>query len=239
LSNETLGGRWIHGAGPIQLLRSAFEEGQLQSVSWKSDDSPVSNIDIFIQDKVLAWRDKHLPGHVLVSEELAIPEKSTSSGSVIILDPLDGTENFISGIPLWASGLSVYTKNRHVYSVIVAPELDIWIDSTMIDASIARTQKSRIRAFSSSLSPNSIPKDVGEYRVLGSAMVNFLMTIQGSFRSFSNPEGSNSWDIMPGLNLALAAGLAVVVDDKPFEGQLLWPDRKYSFSVSNREELDP
>ena len=206
-----------------QLARSSFS-----TVDWKADGSPVSNLDLAVHSRVKEIVGLEFPGHVLVSEEQQNPIFFDPEGSYVFLDPIDGTENFISGIPIWASGISVFTAGIHVYSAIVSPPLGIRMESGQ---KAKQDFSSRVVGFSSSARPSQIPDDISEFRVLGSAMVNFALAIQGSFAKFENTSGSHCWDILPGLNLARAAGLTVEVDGAPYLGAPLFPTQKYSFSV--------
>ena len=41
----------------------------------------------------------------------------------VVLNPIDDTKNFISGLREWGIGLSMYTKVKHDASLIFLPEL--------------------------------------------------------------------------------------------------------------------
>ena len=96
--------------------------------------------------------------------------------------------------------------------------------------------ESRISGLSSNLTFSdiqSLSSDY-EYRITGSFCVfNMLNVIKGSFKSFENQKGANSWDILAGLNLALEHELNVLVNGEDYNGQFLSPDKKYSFKISN------
>jgi len=219
----------LHGI--LTLLTESRLPDPGRDVGRKLDGSAVSNSDLIVEADVRRWAKNFFPEHEFVSEELPDSHVTSDLRSVIYLDPIDGTENFINGLPLWASGISIYTNGEHVYSAIAAPQLEIWLDSDGNSDSSLLTSDSRIHAFSSSTRPSNIPAGIGEYRVLGSSLVNFLYVIRGAFSSFSNLEGAYCWDILPGLNLALASGFRVTVDGSSYFGQPLAPDRKYKFSV--------
>lgn len=204
-------------------------------MSFKTDGSPVSEADLELERLALAWASRNFPKFAVLSEEGIQEADFGQASSVVVIDPIDGTENYISGLPLWASGVSVFEHGRHVYSAITAPAMGMHLESSDFD-SIKDLEKhvSRVVGFSSSTRPSAIPDDVGEYRVLGCSMLNFLFAIQGSFLEFRNDSGAHCWDILPGLNLALAAGMDVRVEGAAYQGEFLPPGRKYKFSVSNQ-----
>ena len=70
-----------------------------------------------------------------------------------------------------------------------------------------------------------------EYRQLGCCMMNMYNVIKGSFAKFVHVTGCYSWDVLPGLNLALEHGLSVEIEGKPYNGEFLAPGVKYKFSV--------
>lgn len=196
----------------------------------KADGSYVTEGDLLVQRVVKELVDEHLMNAVLVSEELKNDAYAPKDGEwVVVLDPIDGTENFTSGLPEWGISVSCYRDGRHQGSLIGAPELGQWLRTGM---SLTRFH-SRIRGLSSSMSREDILKvGVGpEYRMLGCCVVNMMAVIRGSFLSFENPKGANSWDILGGLNLALEHGLPVEVDGMPYRGAYLPPTRKYRFKV--------
>ena len=95
-----------------------------------------------------------MPEHELISEEMEPFENLNwdINGSYVVLDPIDGTENFISGLREWGIGISIYTLGVHQQSCIYLPELyDVQITGMPI-----RNCKSRIIGLSSSLNKQDI-----------------------------------------------------------------------------------
>jgi len=202
----------------------------------KDDNSYVSAGDLLVQSIIIDWAGRHLPTHRIISEEMAQPEAPWEpNGSYVIIDPIDGTENFVSGLREWGVGVSVYTNGAHRESCIFLPELN----DVQITGMAWRRHRSRIVGLSSSLSPKDVEelpwsRDV-EFRIIGCAMYNLLMAARGSFKVFENVNGVNCWDILPGLNLALEAGCQAWVDGAPYHGELLFPVKKYRVKIARGE----
>lgn len=198
----------------------------------KDDDSYVTEGDLLVQERVKALVQAHLPGALLVSEELRNSTVAPAPGQwAVVLDPIDGTENFTSGLPEWGISLCCYRGEAHVASLIGAPEMGLWLRSGQ---SLVR-HRSRIRGLSSSLSREEIMKATEgfEYRILGCCVVNMMNVVRGSFHSFENPKGAWCWDILAGLNLALEHGLRVTVEGEAYTGAYLPPGRRFKFKVEN------
>jgi myo-inositol-1(or 4)-monophosphatase len=204
----------------------------------KEDGSYVTEGDLFVQSIVQEWVRDIFPEHELISEESFSSRADWDSmGSYVVLDPIDGTENFVSGLKEWGVGLSIYSSGEHKESCIFLPELN---DFQITGMPIAK-HSSRIIGLSSSLTVNDMRsmeyQDGVEFRMIGCAMYNLLMAARGSFKAFKNVKGVNCWDILPGLNLAIEAGCKAWVDDEVYQGQILFPTKKYRVRIQQQECL--
>ena len=209
----------------ILKLRNQFSQ--------KPDNSYVSKGDLLVQSLVYNFVNKKLPDYFLISEENDFSNISewNPKDKYVILDPIDGTENFISGLKEWGVGISIFSNGVHLESCIYLPELD----EILISGQTVEKYKSRISGLSSSLNKDDLKNlEPGfEYRIIGCSMYNMFSVIKGSFKSFQNPKGVSCWDILPGLNLALENGLKVYVDDKVYKGEILFPIKKYKVYITN------
>lgn|SRR5690554_2692770 len=196
----------------------------------KEDNSYVSKGDLLCESLIKELIKSTYPDYALISEES--PEenmKAFHSEKVIILDPIDGTENFVSGLKEWGVAVCVYEAGKHQESMLALPELDLYLKT----GDKFDKFDSRIAGISSSLTKEDLLKlEPGfEYRIIGCCVYNMYNVITGSYYSFENPKGAKVWDIIPGLNMALEHGLSVTVNNKNYEGELLRPDQKYIFRV--------
>jgi len=198
----------------------------------KSDLSYVTEGDLLINQIIKDIISNQQIDVLLVSEEDEFPLINNSTKYIIVLDPIDGTENFTSGMPEWGISISCYFKEVHIASMLACPELDIWFKT----GDTIQRNYSRIRGLSSSLSMEELIKATQghEYRILGCCVYNMINVIKGSYLSFENPKGAHSWDILAGLNLALENNLNVTVNGKSYAGEYLQPDKKYRFKVENQ-----
>lgn len=213
----------------IISLRSNFSQ--------KTDGSYVSKGDLLVQELVLAYLEKALPNHQLISEEMA-PFTDViwnEQGNYVVLDPIDGTENFVSGLKEWGIGISIYTDGVHQESCIYLPELN----DVHITGMPMTHHRSRICGLSSSLNKQDLLQleEGFEYRIIGCSMYNMLAAVRGAYASFENVKGVNCWDILPGLNFALEHGCEVLVDGEPYQGQLLFPTQKYKIKIKKQHEV--
>ncbi len=196
----------------------------------KSDGSYVTKGDLLLQELIFSYIEDLNESIFLISEE---KDNSLFSFSkfeyAVVLDPIDGTENFTSGLREWGVGVSVYYQGRHVESLLALPELDIYLRS----GDTIEYFSSRITGLSSSITPILLEKlkPGEEYRIFGCSMYNMYNVICGSYAEFCNPVGANVWDILPGLNLALEHNCTVLVNNCNYDGAFLYPTQKYSFQI--------
>lgn len=104
-------------AGDVTL--ELFQRGI--AVERKSDDSPVTQADRAAEQLMRQRLRAEFPTDAVVGEEFG--ETSGSSGFTWVLDPIDGTKSFISGVPLYSVLVGVIWQRESVVGVIHMPAL--------------------------------------------------------------------------------------------------------------------
>ncbi len=110
-------------AAAIMQIRSSTV-----AVRHKSDASPVTAADEASEDIIAEGLRRLLPGIDVISEEAAAKAAPRSIASTFVLvDPLDGTREFIAGHDEFAINLAIVAERRPVFGLISAPALQtIW-----------------------------------------------------------------------------------------------------------------
>lgn len=198
----------------------------------KSDNSFVSEGDLLVQKLIADEIKKKYNNYYFISEENDHKEKWKKYNDFIVLDPIDGTENFISGMKEWGVGISIFKNKEHTESMIFLPDMNI----TLKSGDKVSKNKSRIIGMSSRYFKKGLkPCDNNfEYRALGCSMINMYYVITGSFKSYIDTNGGFIWDILPGLNLALENNCEVYVEGEKYNGQFLSPDKRYKLEILNK-----
>lgn len=221
----------------VYLLNINF--GQNFNVSYKSDGSPVSELDILIHNYVENYISLNLEGFKLISEESS-NNLDSSPDYLIVLDPLDGTENFVSGIPIWAVGIAVFLNSELYAGTIYFPEIKKFDSSknVKLDSTIGYTKFSsslhttRLHGLSSNHGEIKLQNlQTQEFRIYGSALFNLALTANGAIRYIPNPQGSWVWDIAPGLLLCMERGLEVNVNGAKYNGKFLDPTKRHFIKI--------
>jgi histidinol phosphatase-like enzyme (inositol monophosphatase family) len=105
-------------AGDLTL--TYFQRDDL-GVEIKSDDSPVTVADRGAEQLLRKEIAAAFPQDGILGEEFG--EQAGTSGYRWILDPIDGTKSFISGVPLYGTLIGVEREGRSVVGVIHIPGL--------------------------------------------------------------------------------------------------------------------
>lgn len=110
-------------------VRLAKEAGDIASESWaragvgrKSDGSLVTDADRTAQQHILQAIAARFPDHAVCAEEsVSLPEAHATlneSRYVWVIDPLDGTRNFVAGFPCVATSIAVLDHGMPIVGVV-------------------------------------------------------------------------------------------------------------------------
>ena len=214
-----------------RLLRDFNEVEQLQ-VSIKGPGDFVSQADLRAESTLRQELDKARPGYAFLMEE------SGSSGSENwawrwVVDPLDGTTNFLHGIPHWAISIGLERRlpdggSEMAAGLIYAPAVDemFWaekgggafVNERRLRVSARRDMKEAVFAtgipFASVSPPNrlafartlgSLMPLVAGIRRFGAAALDMAWVAAGRYDGYWE-FGVKPWDIAAGLLLVREAG---------------------------------
>lgn len=90
-------------------------------VQIKSDRSPVTIADRGAEELLRGMIKKRYPDHGIVGEELGSDRPDAEF--VWVLDPIDGTKAFITGVPLWGTLIALLHQGQPVLGCIHQPIL--------------------------------------------------------------------------------------------------------------------
>jgi len=217
------------------LARGYFERRHELAVELKGAQDLVSVADRATEDAVVAGLAAAFPGEAVLGEERGLQ----GSGEVVwIVDPIDGTANFLRGIAFWAVSLGLWVAGEAVLGVVHDPVRGETFaaargqgarcDGRPIRAS-ACADPTRARFNLGFNHKQSVDRHVGairklveagaEYTRVGSAALGLAYTAAGRYEGFWESR-INSWDVCAGLVLVRESG---GTSDDFFAGQ--GPDR--------------
>jgi len=104
-------------ADEITLDRFRAQDLRIET---KPDSSPVTDADQATERAVKALLAARRPTDALIGEEYG---NSGQSSRTWIIDPIDGTANFMRGVPVWATLIALAIDGKPTVSVVSAPAL--------------------------------------------------------------------------------------------------------------------
>ena len=119
----TLAHRLADAADAITLKR--YQALDL-AVSTKPDKTPVTDADKSAEEAIRALLHAHRPNDGIVGEEFG--NEGLEKNRYWVIDPIDGTKNFLRGVPTWATLIGLVERledgsQRTIVSVVSAPAL--------------------------------------------------------------------------------------------------------------------
>ena len=207
----------------------------------------VTDVDKLVEQMVAEQVARWFPNDGLIGEEGT--RIASRSGRTWIVDPIDGTHNYLRGGASWAISIGVVSPGRPVAAAINAPAEGclivveagggLWRNGRQLAAPpVAPEPSIAFTGVSTGMSTGydrwlsvHVRDDLGlADRRTGSAATSILAVIQGQADLYVG-FGEHAWDVVGGAVLAEEVGLA-----HSFDWMAGIPDRAFTF-VCGRPEL--
>ena len=228
----------------IEIIKEAGEilkEGYYASkdVTFKGKKDLVTDYDVGIEN-FLKEKFKEFDGFNVIAEESDNANKEFNDS--IIIDPIDGTTNFVNSVPHCAISVGVYKDKKPSIGVVYNPILDelysakagegAFLNAKLIKVSDESELKTALIAtgfpYSSATDTNDLDWVIGKMRKilpncqdirrLGSAAIDLCMIARGSYEGYYEIN-LKPWDVAAGIIILQEAG-GVVTNDKDCEYRL-------------------
>ncbi|MEB8434141.1 inositol monophosphatase family protein [Cocleimonas sp. KMM 6892] len=214
-----------HEAGDI-IARSADRIDQLQ-IENKDKNDFVSEIDRAAEDTIIGILKKAYPDHSFIGEESGKIE-GTSKEYEWIIDPLDGTTNFLYGVPHYAVSIALKKNGKIDQGVVYDPMRDDLFHASRGGGAFLNNRRIRVSkrlSLENALLGTGIPyrpdqaEIVDTYQLTmkalmlntagvrraGSASLDLAYVAAGRYDGFWE-FGLQEWDIAAGVLLVQEAG---------------------------------
>jgi myo-inositol-1(or 4)-monophosphatase len=194
------------------LIRDFGEVEKLQ-VSKKGPKDFVTNSDIRAEKIIIEELKKGRPNYSLISEEYG-QEINKDKNKTWIIDPIDGTINFLHGIPHFAISIALRSDNEIICGLIFDPIKDEMFYAEKNNGAFFNNH--RIRVSKKNDLNECLFATGGEieskinipYRKSGSAALDMAYVACGRYDGYFQ-NNLNLWDIAAGIILVREAGGAV------------------------------
>ena len=206
------------GDAILQVVRQGFE------VETKRDSSPVTMADRAAELIILATLARAAPGvPVIAEEEVAAGRIPAHGDTYFLVDPLDGTKEFVRGGDDYTVNIGLIEKGRPTAGVVFAPATGrLHIGCAGIGASLedadgrrdirTRPRGSELTAVASKSHLNQATIDYlreaaggCDYVAVGSSL-KFCIVAEGEADIYPRASPTSEWDTAAGHAILLAAG---------------------------------
>lgn len=227
-------------AGDIHLQH--FRKSDLEQSTKLNDSDVVTIADKKAEASILAYIRRHFPRHGIISEESG-PEHDEREWRWVV-DPLDGTTNFSTGLPAFCVSIALEHRKETVLGVVYAPYLGecfyavrgagAWCNGRAIHCSDKAELSKAVVATGMPYDRNDHPDNnlaeicrmalcVRGIRRMGSAAIDLCYTAAGFFDAYWELN-LNRWDVSAGQLIAAESGAII---------ESIRADRNHSILASN------
>ena len=209
---------------------------------YKSDGSPVTAADLAADEIIRRELAQHLPELVVITEESCTAATATKADRFILVDPLDGTKEFIKGSAEFTVNIALIERGTPVAGAVHAPALGLLYvggktasraqyASADTDPHLGALQPIAVRpappegwhvvVSRSHLDPATKEligrHPIAEQRTAGSSL-KFCLVAEGEADVYPRLGPTMEWDTAAGHAVLLAAGGSVMdIDGRPMQ----------------------
>ena len=191
------------------LIRDFGEIEKLQ-VSKKSPSDFVTNSDLKVEKILIEELEKARPNFSFISEEKGI-KKNKDINNTWIIDPIDGTINFLHGIPHFAISIALKSDNEIVSGLIYDPIKDEMFYAEKNNGAFLNNQRIRVSNKNNldeclfAIGGKIMNDPDFTNRRSGSAALDLAYVAAGRYDGYFQ-KNLNLWDIAAGIVLVQEAG---------------------------------
>ncbi|MBT3251303.1 MAG: 3'(2'),5'-bisphosphate nucleotidase CysQ [Candidatus Marinimicrobia bacterium] len=211
------------GAEIMKFYKSQY------NITDKGYHNPVTDADFAANTSIHDILRNEYPGYGWLSEETADSQERLSRTRVWIVDPLDGTKEFIEGVPNFVVSIGLVENGIPILGVLYNP-----VTQEMMDAArgmgaryngspVTCSNKTKLNESSVVISRSETRKGLwkgteswfSEQAHIGSVAYKLGLTASGKYDSFATLRPKNEWDVCAGhVILKEAGGLLLNLADK-------------------------
>tara|TARA_Y100000389_G_scaffold195721_1_gene227559 strand:- start:91 stop:831 length:741 start_codon:yes stop_codon:yes gene_type:complete len=191
------------------LIRDFGEIEKLQ-VSKKGPTDFVTNSDLRVEKIIIEELKKAKPNYSIISEENGI-DNNKDKDNTWIIDPIDGTVNFLHGVPHFAISIALKSNNEIISGLIFDPIKNEMFYAEKNNGAFYNNQRIRVSKKNEIndclfVTENKINNELDlPYRKSGCAALNMAYVASGRYDGYFQ-NNLSLWDIAAGIVLIKEAG---------------------------------
>ena len=198
-----------------QALRNAGLQ-----VDKKARQDFVSHADLYVEKEIKSWLNARCPQDGFLGEESGL---QAGEHGTWVLDPIDGTTNYIQGMDYWCISLAYVRENTTELGIIYAPDRNEFFfarrgagtflndrrltlrepDPETVVIGIGRSSRAPVENYTRAL--GRVLDGGMEYRRFGAGALMLAHVASGQVHAYYE-EHMNSWDALAGMLIIVEAG---------------------------------
>jgi myo-inositol-1(or 4)-monophosphatase len=224
--------------GAQKILNSHF--GNLRNVDEKFQAGLVSDADRESEAFIKKLIGQSFPEHAILGEETGLSGSApVGSGALWMIDPLDGTTNFIHQFPFFCISIGLEFDGELVLGVVDAPKLGMrfhavkgrgaYLNNEPIRVSNRQNFRDGLFATGFSTHDKELDRNLAiaahaihsgrGLRRAGAAALDLCFVAQGTFDVFWE-KNLSPWDMAAGVVIAReAGGIATDIEGRPYDSR--------------------
>ncbi|QKF58619.1 inositol monophosphatase family protein [Aliarcobacter lanthieri] len=208
-----------------KILKKGFYSNK--DVTFKAKKDLVTKYDVAVENYLKKHFSKHFKEFNIIAEES--DNSKVEFNNSIIIDPIDGTTNFVNGVPYTAISVGVYKNKKPYLAVVYNPILDelyvakvgkgAFLNGKELKVSTEEDLQKSLLATGFPYTSGSNEDDLNDVlkkikdvlphcqdlRRLGSASIDLCMVAKGTFEGYYEMN-LKPWDVSAGVLILSEAG---------------------------------
>jgi myo-inositol-1(or 4)-monophosphatase len=186
----------------------------------------VTDVDIAVQEAIIETIRETYPEDVIVGEEGDAVKTVPGTGDAWVIDPIDGTTNFVHGFKTWAPAVAVVRDGDPIAAVIAMPaHKDTYVARESVEkngANVVVSNRTDLETFM--VAPilrytaddddrerfacltDALIQEFGDMRRIGCAQATLAMVAAGAIDATIGPFEPHAWDTLAGAYMVERAG---------------------------------
>jgi myo-inositol-1(or 4)-monophosphatase len=207
-----------------EIIKLGFESSKVVHEKSSAMDI-VTEFDTKVEDLLIDEIRRRYPEHLILGEEQEYRNKGFGAflpveGFVWVIDPIDGTLNFASGIPLLAVSIALFYNGEPIAGIVYNPLIQEMFTAEKGKGATLNNQQIKVKQFESlersivgvsvarrkkDIELTKLADRVGGMRALGTAAIALAYVASGRLDAYWEKD-LNLWDIAAGMLLIQEAG---------------------------------
>lgn len=206
-----------------EVVKKYFR-GTFEVSTKKNDRDLLTSVDLASEKVIIETIKKYFPEDKILSEETI--KDDTNSADLWIIDPIDGTGNFVKGLPMCCISIAYATRQKVQIGVVFNPIInELYTAETGNGAYLNKTKKlsvsknnplrqamisfdySSVDEYRKEIQQvtSSLPLKVRGMRILGVSALEFSWVGAGFLDAYLS-RGAHPWDVAAGALIVEEAG---------------------------------